>query len=49
MGADVSGAGQGPRIGPPEEVADVTAFPLSDKASFMQGGYYAVDGGCAGA
>lgn len=33
------------RLGRAEEVAEVTAFLLSDRASFTNGGYYPVDGG----
>lgn len=33
------------RLGRPEEVADFVTFLASDKASFMTGAYYAVDGG----
>lgn len=33
------------RLGTPEEVAALTNFLLSDKASFMTGTYYPVDGG----
>ena len=33
------------RLGRSEEVAEMTAFLLSDKASFTNGGYYPVDGG----
>jgi len=33
------------RLGQPEEVANVTTFLLSDKASFMTGAYVLVDGG----
>lgn len=33
------------RLGQPEEVANVTTFLLSDKASFMTGSYVMVDGG----
>lgn len=33
------------RLGKPEEVAELVLFLSSDKASFMTGGYYLVDGG----
>ena len=33
------------RLGRPEEVSAMIAFLLSDKASFMTGGYHVVDGG----
>jgi NAD(P)-dependent dehydrogenase (short-subunit alcohol dehydrogenase family) len=33
------------RLGEPAEVAGLTAFLCSDRASFMTGGYYLVDGG----
>jgi NAD(P)-dependent dehydrogenase (short-subunit alcohol dehydrogenase family) len=33
------------RLGEPQEVADMVTFLCSDKASFMTGGYYLVDGG----
>jgi NAD(P)-dependent dehydrogenase (short-subunit alcohol dehydrogenase family) len=33
------------RIGTPEEVAELAAFLLSDKAGFCTGGDYLVDGG----
>ena len=33
------------RLGRPEEVGEVIAFLLSDRASFMTGGYHVVDGG----
>ncbi|MEU2871595.1 SDR family NAD(P)-dependent oxidoreductase [Streptomyces olivoreticuli] len=35
------------RLGTPEEVAELTAFLLSDRASFLHGGHYLVDGGYA--
>lgn len=35
------------RLGTAEEVAQLTAFLLSDHASFITGGYYLVDGGYA--
>jgi NAD(P)-dependent dehydrogenase (short-subunit alcohol dehydrogenase family) len=33
------------RLGEPQEVADLVTFLCSDKASFMTGGHYLVDGG----
>ncbi|MBQ1162935.1 SDR family oxidoreductase [Streptomyces sp. A73] len=35
------------RLGTADEVAEVTAFLLSDRASFVQGSYHLVDGGYA--
>lgn len=35
------------RLGTAGEVAEPTAFLLSDRASFVQGGYHLVDGGCS--
>ena len=34
------------RLGMPEEVAALTTFLLSDRASFITGSYHVVDGGC---
>ena len=33
------------RLGEPEEVSALVCFLLSDRASFMTGAYYLVDGG----
>jgi NAD(P)-dependent dehydrogenase (short-subunit alcohol dehydrogenase family) len=33
------------RLGEPEEVAELILWLASDKASFVTGNYYAVDGG----
>ncbi len=33
------------RLGKPEEVAELVMWLSSDKASFVTGSYYAVDGG----
>lgn len=33
------------RLGEPNEVVEIVAFLASDKASFVTGAYYAVDGG----
>ncbi|MFD9292523.1 SDR family oxidoreductase, partial [Streptomyces sp. NPDC060030] len=33
------------RLGTSEEVAELTAFLLSDRASFIHGSYHLVDGG----
>ena len=33
------------RLGEPQEVVDLVMFLCLDKASFMTGGYYLVDGG----
>ncbi|MFE0103736.1 SDR family NAD(P)-dependent oxidoreductase [Streptomyces sp. NPDC059009] len=35
------------RLGTPEEVAELTAFLLSDRASFLHGGHYLADGAYA--
>ncbi|MET7291282.1 SDR family NAD(P)-dependent oxidoreductase [Streptomyces griseoloalbus] len=37
------------RMGTPEEIAEVVAFLLSDRASFVYGSYHPVDGGYAAA
>ncbi|MGO4754837.1 SDR family oxidoreductase, partial [Streptomyces sp. 2MCAF27] len=33
------------RLGRPEEVADLVAFLLSDRATFIHGSYHLIDGG----
>lgn len=35
------------RLGTADEVAELTAFLLSDRASFIHGSYHLVDGGYA--
>lgn len=34
------------RMGKPEEIAELTAFLLSDRAKFITGAHYLIDGGC---
>jgi len=33
------------RVGKPSEIGELIAFLLSDKASYISGGFYPVDGG----
>ena len=45
----VTGGGQGigkvGRVGRPEDIADLAAFPLSDQAGFITGQIFIADGG----
>jgi NAD(P)-dependent dehydrogenase (short-subunit alcohol dehydrogenase family) len=34
------------RLGEPEEVAEVAGFLSSERASFVTGAYFPLDGGC---